>query len=157
MHEAINRFESDLRKAVRRGSKSSEFDEQIQEVISHFSDLYLHQLELGKHQDKAEELARSTLGSLPRVAHQILNNSSRRGRGVCIQKSMFWVPAVAALLFIGLQWHSVPLISHLFFTFEKVLGIAFVVCGLRFGYGIHLARKLIWKHLLATCAVTAAI
>ncbi|MEI8282984.1 MAG: hypothetical protein WCG75_11300, partial [Armatimonadota bacterium] len=112
----VERFENDVRTAVRRGSKSIEFEGPIKEVAGHFGDLIQEQLDKLSTQPEAEKVAMKRMGSVGQVATQILDCASQRTKGLQRQRLLFWIPAIAPLLFIGAQWQSNAAISHLFWV-----------------------------------------
>lgn len=148
MHEAVKRFESELRRVVRRGSRSEEFENPVVEMVGHFSDLYEEELALGANQDRAEKRARTRLGSMGQIALQILNSSSRQTRGMRIQKALFWIPAAFAVLYIATAFTSDRNIGQYLWMIVNPFLILACISGLVYGYGIVLARKFAWKPVL---------
>jgi len=149
MHEAVKSFELDVRAAVRRGSKSNEFEDSIKEVVGHYSDLFQDQLDQSETLEVVDQNARKRIGSLGQIAIQILNCASQKAKGLKRQQMLFWVPALAPLLFIGAQWQGNLAVSHFFWAMDKPLIMIFIVCGLAFGQGVFMAKKLTWKPLIA--------
>ncbi len=97
------------------------------------------------------------IGSIGQVATQILDCASQRTKGIQRQRLLFWIPAIAPLLFIGAQWQSYASISHLFWTLLIPLTLVFILCGLAFGQGIFMAKRLEWKPLTAAYLLASII
>lgn len=157
MADPVIQFENEVRTIVRRGSKSEEFESPIKELVGHYADIFQAQVDHGVPSIEADKIARKQIGSMGQIATQILNCASRKAKGLQIQRLLYWVPAVAALLFIGTQWQSNSTISHLFYLLLKPLTLLFILCGLGFGYGLFLSKKLLWKPIVATYLLASVI
>jgi hypothetical protein len=157
VHEAVKRFEYDVRKGVERGSKSNEFEDSIKEVVGHYSDILQDEIHKKSSAEEADQVARKRLGGLGHIAIQILNCASRKTKGMQRQRRLFWVPALAPLLFIGAQWQGNLAISHLFWAIEKPLMWIFILCGLAYGQAIFMAKTVSWKPLALTYLLASII
>ncbi len=157
MHKFVTHFESDLRQVVRRGSKSPEFENPIQEITGHYSDLFEESIAQGASEQDADRSARERIGSLGQIALQILNNASRQTRGLRIQKALFWVPMAAVLYFIGSQSMLAYGLFHWTLAGFVPLTWLAIASGLVYGYGIVLARRLLWKPVTIACLLTACL
>lgn len=150
MANQLAQFEVEVRTIVSRGSKSEEFESPIKELVGHYADIFQAQVDQGVPAIEADKIARKQIGSMGQIATQILNCASRKAKGLQIQSLLYWIPAVAALLFIGTQWQTNSTISQLFYLLLKPLTLLFILCGFGFGYGVFLSKKLLWKPIVAT-------
>jgi len=150
MPRTISSFEAEVRRIVRRGSKSYEYESSIEEVAAHFSDLVEEEKAGGKSEHDALFEARKRIGSPSTIALQILNSSDRISKGVRLQRWVTFGLYLVACYYVALSysalrgWQGQPLsfFGYLFFA-------SLFASGLLYGYGAMLAKKIEWKPILA--------
>lgn len=146
----IDRFEQELRRMIGRSAKSAEYEERIQEISGHFSDLYHEGMSQGLSEKDAERAARQRLGTPSQIASQMLVSPDRTIKGLRLQRFACYgyiggVLANQAIPYCLVRhWQGIPL------TVFAIISIAFCLCqGPIFGVGVMLAGRVSWKPALA--------
>lgn len=143
-------FEDQVRRIVRRGSKSCAYEDSIKEIAAHYDDLVGEGIASGLSDEAAQIEADRRIGSPLTVALQILNSPERAAGGIRLQRlaalglsgaaCYFW--ALTFCVLRGWQGHPLDIFGYSFFGL-------FFASGLLFGRGVLQSRKVAWKPLLA--------
>ena len=144
--DAIEQFEQDLRKAVRRLSREN-FDDSITEVSNHFQDLLSESLRSGKSDSDAESYASRRIGSVGDIARKIVESPAIKQGGHRLQ----WI---AVTLWIGIVY--IHILALRYFGYFMSLSEFFLVTGdyILFligcvaGIGVFKSRSVSWRSLL---------
>ncbi len=152
---AFEKFEHEVRTVVRRGSKSSEFESPIKEIGAHFGDLVDEGIRSGISQAESELLAKKRLGGPVAIALQILRCPSRILRGTRIQQATCGIPLAITVLFVVASYFT-GWMSEKKILFICASWAIFILSALAFGFGLQLAKKIIWKPF-AVCGIIGAI
>ena len=144
---AADLFEQEVRRFVRRGSKSPEFESQIKEIAVHYGDLLDEGIRNGISRSESEELAKKRIGDPIVIAFHILKTPSQVTRGIRDQNvGLTIVSAVVLIFLLSLPANSI-LPTNLAITFFVFAWTGFVLSSLKFGLGVFQARMVEWKSL----------
>ena len=157
MLSAVDQFRLDLTLVVRRLSRDKIHENAIDEMVSHFDGLLQEGCGAEPNEKQAEQLARKRMGSLYRIAFQIVNTPDRVQRGVRFQ-------LVGCVLFLSLVLAynyattrmDMNFVSHLP-EVVRWIEVLFVFAGLLAGIGLLMARRLIWRPLAVAAVVAVAV
>jgi hypothetical protein len=151
MHEAVKSFELEVRSAVRRGSKSKEFEDSIREVVGHYSDLLQEGLGKGLSLELAVKAANERIGDAKTIGRQILNSPTRLARGLRFQKLGLIGLWVSAIQFLCLEYGALSGWQGLVLsTFGYSFLVLLIVSALSFGLGAGHIKKVLWIPLVAS-------
>lgn len=149
MRNAVISFRDELQKVVRRATKSKEFNASIDEMTSHFSDVFEEEFSKSNDEKIAETNARTRFGNVYTIALQILSTPGRITKGIRIQTLAVVLPTLAAIVYCA---HAFSYASPVFEFIQKYLTqpvlYLYAFAGLAFGYGVMMAKKVAWKPLL---------
>ena len=151
---AVEQFKEDIRQVVRRGSRSSEFEDSVSEIGSHFSDLIEEELGKGSSQEVAERKARKRMGSRYKIAFQIVNSPDRKKKALRLQACMFvlfaaFIPVVVRFL----MGTDTLFLSHQG-NFNNTFTALLLGSGLVVGLGISIAKRIAWPTLAVAVTVS---
>lgn len=150
----VAQFEYDLTRIVGRATRSTEYRSAIKEFSSHFADIFEEEIALGLDNADAERKARSRMGNLYAIAFQIVNTPERAKKGIRIQ----WIALAVYLSMVACYLGAVMATDASWWLeilprIVQMTELLFLLAGLALGYGILLAKKLLWKPLLLVTAL----
>jgi hypothetical protein len=149
MRHKREEFENEVRRVVRRGSKSPVFEDSIKEIGTHYEDLYQELLEQGISPTESDALARKRLGSPQSIGLEILNCPERKANGIWLQKLAFLFLLLVFVQYLSLAYCSVSAIAGNHITFWYFATVfQYLSASALFGKGILQARKVLWSPVI---------
>ncbi len=153
MFSPVDRFRVDLTTVVRRLSRAQSNETAIDEMVSHFDGLYQEELKTEAVEAKADKSARKRMGSLYKIAFQIVNSPDRTRKGIQLQASMFIMLGVLTMAYA----YATTRMDIIFFnewlpSIVKLLMALLLIGGILAGFGISLSKRFAWKPLLIAIA-----
>jgi hypothetical protein len=154
MHKAVESFQEDLHKVIRRATKSKAYNAPIDEVADHFSDLFEEELAKAFDENVAEKNARTRIGSVYAIAFQILSTPERVTKGMRVQIVALAFPFLAAIVYCAHAFsYASPVFEFIQRNLTQPIVYGYVFAGLAFGYAVMMARKVAWKPFVASTAL----
>ena len=153
MFSPVDRFRVDLTTVVRRLSRAQANETAIVEMVSHFDGLFKEECETEPNVKLAEKSARKRMGSLYKIAFQIVNTPDRTRKGLQLQASMFIMLGVLTMAYA----YATTRMDIIFFnewlpSIVKLLMALLLIGGIIAGFGISLSKSFAWKPLLIAIA-----
>jgi hypothetical protein len=144
---AVEQFESDLRKSVKRLSRGN-YEDSIREVCEHYDDLYTEALSKGIREKEAGVIAEGRLGVIGDIARKIVDSPARIRKGIRLQ----WLGATMLVLspfymnniFQAFLW-LFPKKWLLDSAYVRIANPIFMLCTVIIAIGAFKARHLSWK------------
>ncbi len=153
MFNPVNRFRVDLATAVRRLSRSQTHETAIDEMVSHFDGLYQEECSTEPNETLAEKKARKRMGSIYKIAFQIVNSPDRMKKALRVQAYMFVIFAAFIPVFIRyLMGANTLFLSHT--GSINTLTALLLGSGLVAGLGISVAKRIAWPTLAIAVSVS---
>jgi hypothetical protein len=123
-------------------------------MVSHFDGLYQEESSKEPNEKLAEKKARKRMGSLYKIAFQIVNSPDRVRKGMRTQTLMFALFAIIIPIFICMMMGVISLYgsahTRLLYTISALIfGGGFVA-----GLGMSVAKRIAWKPLAITTIVS---
>ena len=154
MFSPVDRFRVDLTAVVRRLSRVQSNETSIDEMVSHFEGLYQEERKIETDDTKAERSARKRMGSIYKMAFQIVNSPDRTRKGFMTQGLMFALFAVAIPIFIC----SVMGVTMYYLRYHSLIRIMIIdslLCGgFVAGIGMSIAKRIAWKPLVLAIVIS---
>ena len=151
MFNPVDRYRVDLTTVVRRLSRAQSNETAIDEMVSHFDGLYQEESVAESNETLAEKNARKRMGSLYKIAFQIVNSPDRVRKGTQMQ-----VAGYTILILLGIAFYFFIMPPNRWWLmntdyFMKDLVVLLAVGGFIAGLGVSLSKRIAWKPI--ACSV----
>ena len=147
MFSPVDRFRVDLTSVVRRLSRAQSNETAIDEMVSHFDGLFQEECLAEQNEKLAEKNARKRMGSIYKIAFQIVNSPDRAKKGLRLQACMFVLYVLIIPVFICLMMGLYSRLLNGPINPLYAIAVLLFVSGFVAGLGISIAKRIAWKPL----------
>lgn len=123
-------------------------------MVSHFDGLFKEECETEPNERLAEKSARKRMGSLYKMAFQIVNSPNRAKKGMWTQALMFTLFATIIPIFVCLVMGVTSLYFRNDNPIQNMIMVSLFGGGLVAGLGMSVSKRIAWKPLAITAIVS---